>query len=328
MNKIVVFLLVALLATCLSCRNDKPTTTLSSAEVHPVVPDYSDTTQWYIVDRQAPVDLFYIVSTETGDYHVKNKLCPYADTYRDSTRRLLMGEMAGVDQIMSAGLNYYSPYYRQCTLQTFVSEEDMQRRLPLAMSDVKRAFAYYLAHLNGGRPFVLAGFSQGGMAVVELLKQMDSAAYRRMVAAYVIGWHVTDSDMAACPYIRPAKDSADIGVTVCYNSVRDNTSAIPLVSEGNRVAINPVNWRTDTVPATLANPILAADNGQPNTLTVTLDTNTLLLHVDGFDSIEFTIPYIGRPGNYHSLEISLYRHCLRRNIALRAERYLSQKRMN
>lgn len=288
--------------------------------IHPVVsvpaaPDYADTTQWYTRYRNAAVDIFYIVSTETGDYTTGGLPCHYADTYNDSIRPLLRGEMAGVDHIMSGQLNYFTPYYRQCTLQTFTSDALMRSRLPLAMGDVRRAFAYYLEHLNGGRPFILAGFSQGAIAVIDLLKGMDSATYSRLVAAYAIGWRITDADLAQTRNIRPAKDSTDVGVTICYNSVRDNTCAIPMLSDGNRVAINPVNWRTDATPATLVSPI------SPDTVTVTLDTNTLLLTVDGYSRTDYVLPLIGREGNYHSLEISLYRHCLRRNVALRAEKY-------
>ena len=217
---------------CLGCRSSRAPAVLS--EVLPAVPDYSDTTQWYTVDRQAAVDLFYVVSTETGDYTVDGHL------------------------------------------QTFTSDSLTALRIPLAMDDVRRAFAYYLSRLNNGRPFILAGFSQGGTAVVELLKMMDSATRSRLVAAYVIGWHVTDSDLAHTPNIIPARDSADFGVTVCYNSVRDNSCAIPLISQGNRMAVNPVNWRTDATPAILPSPL------SPDTLTVTLDTSTLLLQVQGY----------------------------------------------
>ena len=265
------------------------------------------------------MDLFYIVSTETGDYTAYGQPCHYADTYNDSIRTLLLGEMVGVDQIMSGQLNYYSPYYRQCTLQAFTSDSLMQSRLPLAMNDVRRAFDYYLEHYNGGRPFILAGFSQGAIAVIELLKGMDSATYCRMVAAYVIGWRITDEDLAQTRNIRPSHDSTDIGVTICYNSVRDNSCAIPMLSKGNRMAINPVNWRTDATPAKLVSPI------SPDTVTVALDTHTLLLNVSGYSHKDYIIPLIGRDGNYHSLEISLYRHCLRRNVALRAKRFFEQR---
>ncbi len=290
-----------------------------TTEIIPQAPSYSDTTQWCAIDQGAPVDLFYIVSTETGDYVTEGVPCHYADTYSDSLRLFLFSEMIGVNDIMSGNtLNYYSPYYRQCTLQSFTSDTLMQSRLPLALDDVQRAFAYYMEHFNSGRPFILAGFSQGAIAVIDLLKGMDSATYSHLVAAYVIGWRVTDNDLAETDYIRPAKDSADLGVTICYNSVRNNSCAIPLLSDGNRIAINPVNWRTDATPATLVSPISL------DTVTVTLDTNTLLLNVEGLSLTDYVLPLIGREGNYHSLELSLYRDCLRRNVALRAERFFNK----
>ena len=278
----------------------------------PAPPDYADTTQWYIVDRQAAVDIFYVVSTETGDYTVAGVPCHFADTYDDSIRALLLGEMQGVDQLLAGDLNFFSPYYRQCTLQTYTSDSLVSQRVPLAMGDAKEAFAYYLEHFNGGRSFILAGFSQGANAVVELVKTLDEESYGRMVAAYVVGWKVTDDDLAATPWFRPAHDSADLGVTVCYNSVRSVDCALPLLSESNRVAITPVNWRTDDTPATLVSPL------SPDTLTVTLDTVSRLLLVDGYSRTDYILPLIGREGNYHCLEISLYADCLRRNMALRA----------
>lgn len=315
MKKLTILLSVTVIVLCLGCRRSTPLTT----EIIPQAPSYSDTTQWCAIDQGAPVDLFYIVSTETGDYVVNGAPCHYADTYSDSLRLFLFSEMIGVNDIMSANtLNYYSPYYRQCTLQSFTSDTLMQSRLPLALDDVQRAFAYYMEHFNSGRPFILAGFSQGAIAVIDLLKGMDSATYSHLVAAYVIGWRVTDNDLAETDYIRPAKDSADLGVTICYNSVRDNSCAIPMLSDGNRITINPVNWRTDATPATLVSPISL------DTVTVTLDTNTLLLNVEGLSLTDYVLPLIGREGNYHSLELSLYRDCLRRNVALRAGRFFNK----
>lgn len=46
---------------------DKKSTTACPAE-----PDYRDSTQWYITDRGAAADVFYIISTETGDYTMYN----------------------------------------------------------------------------------------------------------------------------------------------------------------------------------------------------------------------------------------------------------------
>lgn len=284
-------------------------------DVIPIAPDYADSSQWYIVDRDAAVDVFYIVSTECGDYTLDGKMMHYADTYNDSIRALLYGEMVGVDQLLAGELNYYSPYYRQVTLQTYTNDSLVDARMPVAYGDVRKAFSYYMQHLNQGRPFILAGFSQGAMAVVDLLKEMDDSTYSRLVAAYVIGYKVTDTNA----HISPAQDSADLGVTICYNSVRDNSCAIPFLSDGNLMAINPVNWSTDAMPAMLVDPRYG------DTLTVTLDTTTLLLHIDGYHRDDYMLPLIGREGNYHCLEISLFRDVLRRNISLRASRFLQRQ---
>ena len=300
-----------------SCRHS------TSVNVIPKAPEYADTSQWFVIDRGANVDIFYIVSTEIGDYvyddsmgqyaGVKDSIIHYADTRWEKTRQALRGEMVGVDNLLSGDLNFFSPYYRQCSLESFTSDSLMQVRTALPMSDLKRAFRYYLDTLSCGRPFILMGFSQGAMGVVELLKTMDSASYSRLVAAYVIGWKVTADDMK-CPFIRPAGDSIDLGVTICYNSVAKPEGAIPMLSDGNMMSINPVNWRTDAHPARLVSPI------SDDTVTVVLDSATRLLIVDGYSRQDYLIPLIGCEYNYHKLEISLYRDVLRRNVAQRAQR--------
>ena len=300
-TKVNLLITTVLIISAVSCKH--------RSDVIPIAPDYADTTQWYIADRGAAVDVFYIVSTECDDYTLGGKPMHYADTRNDSIRALLFGEMVGVDRLLAGELNYYSPYYRQVTMETYTSDSLVDARMPLAYGDVRKAFAYYLEHYNNGRPFILAGFSQGAMAVVDLLKAMDDSTYSRLVAAYVIGYKATDTNA----HIRPAQDSADLGVTICYNSVRDNSCAVPILSDGNLMAINPVSWRTDAMPATLIDPRYG------DTLTVTLDTTSLLLHIDGYKRNDYMLPLIGCEGNYHCLEISLFSDVLRRNIALRAK---------
>jgi len=283
----------------------------------PKEPDYQDTTQWYITDRKAAADVFYIISTETGDYVLPNgETCHYADTYRDSLRAPLYAEMLGVDTLISGRLNFFSPYYRQCSLQSFESDSLKAERMPLPLDDVRRAFQHYLKHLNGHRPFILAGFSQGAHIMLELMKEMDEETYQRMIAAYAIGITIRESH----PHIVAAKRADDTGVTICYNSVRDTTCTMP-GWEKSRVAINPVNWRTDSVPATLItepSPLLPVAEQKKDTMSIRLDMATGLLIVEGFTAQDYVLPLIGREGNYHTREIWLYRDQLRENIALRA----------
>lgn len=306
---------IALLASC---------QTKQSSSTTPPEPDYQDTTQWYITDRGAAADLFYIISTETGDYPLANgETAHYADTYSDSLRAPLRGEMVGVDTLISGKLNYYAPYYRQCSLQSFESDSLMNARLPLSASDVKRAFRHYLTHQNCGRPFILAGFSQGAIIMTELLAEMDSTTYSRMIAAYAIGLP-TRFDVQNIP---PAKSADDTGVFISYNSVRD-TSCVIKGWARNLAAINPVNWRTDSTPATLItepSPLLPVAQQRKDTMTVHLDTATGLLIVDGFTAQDYVLPLLGVEGNYHTREIWLYRDQLRQNMALRADRFLRHK---
>ena len=100
--------------------------------VEPLEPDYACADQWFVVDRQAGVDIFYITSTEACDYTMGDTVFHHADTHNDSIRALLLGEMQGVDRLLSGDLNFYSPYYRQCTMETYTSDSLLAAHSPLA----------------------------------------------------------------------------------------------------------------------------------------------------------------------------------------------------
>ena len=66
----------------------------------PAAPDYNDATQWYVQDRDAEADIFYVISTETDDYQLPGSpVFHFADTYNDQVREAFYGEMAGVDYL-------------------------------------------------------------------------------------------------------------------------------------------------------------------------------------------------------------------------------------
>ena len=311
-----------------ACHSNRPTEIVGYDKKElPEAPEYDDTTQWYVTDRNGDVDLFYIISTETGDYTLDDGvLRHHADTYNDSVRGPMYGEMLGVDTLLSGKLNYFSPYYRQCSLQTFTSDSTAQARMLVAQDDVRRAFAYYLEHLNNGRPFILSGFSQGARILLELLKEMDDATYGRMVAAYAIGISIPQEVVDGCPRVVPVSGASDLGVTICYNSVKDAAAAR---GEKSAIAINPVNWRTDNTPATLVTeptPLKPVSEQQKDTMTVHLDPNSGLVFVEGYTATDYVLPLIGKEGNYHSREIWLYRQQLQENMTLRAKHFLDKKR--
>lgn len=284
-------------------------------EAVPEAPDYALESEWYMVDRGGAVDLFYVSSTETADWtDADGKVWHHAPAADSAACSGMRQEMQGVNRIMGGDLNFYSPFYRQVTMETYLDSSLIASRFPVAMEDVRNAFRYYIDHLNDGRPFVLAGFSQGAEVVVELLKELPDSLQDRLVAAYVLGWKITEEDLATSPAIRPAQGADDYGVTICYNSVESPEAASPLVSEGNTVAINPVNWCTDATPAVLF-----------DSLTVTLDAETHLLLVDGYTATSTAWEPYFLDGCYHTFEIRWYGDHLRENIARRCEAYLSSR---
>lgn len=279
----------------------------------PAAPDYSDPASWYSINRRSVADLFYISSTETFDHPGPDgSILHFAEAADSSSCPGIRMEMEGVDRLLGGSLNFHSPFYRQITMETYRDLKDVRRRFPVAMGDARKAFEHYLKHINGGRPFVLAGFSQGGQIVVELLKEMPDSIARRMVAAYVLGWKITEKELERYPVIRPAQRADDTGVTVCYNSARRPEDASELVSGGNAVAINPVNWRTDAMPAVMH-----------DTLTVTLDPETKLLLVDGYDRVDYDTSFFNE-GCYHTFEIRWYSDFLLRNIEERTAAWLEE----
>ena len=158
---------------------------------------------------------------------------------------------------------------------------------------------------------MLAGFSQGGKSVVELMKVMPEEIRKRMVAAYVLGYKVTPNDVNQAPWLVAAQDSTDTGVVICYNSVSDVKYIKPVISAPCAMCINPVNWRTDATPAILH-----------DSITVTLSPEHNVLVLDGYDGSHLTnILNILNVGDYHSIEPWEYSEYLHRNIRQRVRAY-------
>ncbi len=315
-NKIFVFgcLGFIFLTATLSCKQS----TKKVVEIQE--PQYSDTSQWFVNNRNAQADIFYIISTEIGDYTDSiGVVRHHADTYSDSLRSPMYGEMKGVDALIGENFNFYSPYYRQCSLQTYAVDSLVDARMPMSIQDIKKAFKYYTENINPSRPFILAGYSQGAMILTEILKEIDDKTFSRMIAAYVIGATIDSVSAKNYPHIIPAQKADDLGVTICYNSVKNPDCALNIMRK-SAVCINPVNWTTDTALATIITKS-SFHAEKVDTLTIKIDGKSGLLCVDGFTATDYILPVIGKEGNYHSREIWLYRDYLKQNMELRSKKY-------
>ena len=303
MTKRLILALVPLLVLLPGCKR---------GEVVPPAPDYANPAMWITQDLDPEgtgADVFYVVSTWEMDWKdAKGHTIHYADVWNPEHRSHMAAEMNGVAAYMAPGNRFWAPYYRHTTIEAFTSRDEnvIHERTRLSMQDVCDAFDCFLTQRDPGRPIVIAGFSQGGLAVVELLKHMDDATFGQLAGAYVLGYKVTDEDLASCPHIRPAERGDDTGVTICYNTVKNVKYVNPVLS-ATSIAINPVNWVTDATPAVLH-----------DTITVTLSPEYHVLVVDGYDGSEYP-PFEDfiNVGDIHSCEPWLYSECLQENIRVR-----------
>ena len=118
--------------------------------------------------------------------------------------------------------------------------------------------------------------------------------------------------MEQYPQLHPATDSTGTGTIISYNSAASPEAACAVLSPSD-ICINPVNWTTEAVPAALN-----------DSVTVTVDTLSHLLIVDGLDPEAYFMPELSPMfplGNYHLQELTLYQEHLRRNTALRVRNF-------
>ena len=256
-------------------------------------------------------DVFYVVSTWEEDWMTADSIvCHYADVWNPKHRERMAIEMNKAAGYMSPGNRFYAPFYRHTTIDAFMmeSEDSALNRARMAMDDVCAAFDYFQAQRDQSRPLIIAGFSHGGMAVVELLKHMSDETYGQLAAAYVLGYKVTPEDTLQTKHIKAAQGADDTGVTICYNTVKD-VKYINSIIAASCIGINPVNWRTDATPATLH-----------DTITVTLEPERHVLVVTGYSGSEYpAYKNFINVGDIHSCEPWLYSECIKKNMALRAK---------
>ncbi len=234
--------------------------------------------------------------------------------------------------------NIYAPYYRQACLSVYyLDDPDRGPYLSAAYEDVREAFLWYLEHSNNGRPLIVAGYSQGADLALRLLEEFfdDSSLKQQLIAAYLIGWRVTQEDLDQFPHLRMAQGESDTGIIVSFNSEAPGVTGSIIVPEGGYTyGINPLNWKTDGTPA--------SKDENPGTVDLHMDgsADNDRPHLTGcYQSPErgtMIVPDIspeayppGEPlfveGCYHNYELQLYYRSVQENVQTRINAYFSQQ---
>lgn len=273
---------------------------------------------WYESDQKVNdslVDVFYLVSTEILEEKDEQGNDSYIGKLTPEEIESIKAEMNYARKLFGDSLNFFSPYYSQFTMSSMNLSEDRKEEVrKIASKSASDAFQYYLRNLNQGRPFILAGFSQGAMHLLDILRDMNNEDYSRMIAAYCMGYRLTATDLSH-PNIIAAQNADDRGVVISYNSVATTEAIWDEVSADAATCINPVNYRTDEVPAS----IIFKDD----TLYVKVDTTYNVLVVNSTNISNYYFPLLDaycKPGNLHHWDLLFYRDSIRNNALRRAYR--------
>lgn len=285
-------------------------------------------------DCQQPVDLFLVGATaDLGKDNTYQTSCFFPEDrhFQSALLRLQEG-------LYAECCNIYAPYYRQACLSVYYLDDPARGPyLGAAYADVRSAFLWYLEHANQGRPFILAGYSQGADLALRLMEEFFDAPelQSQLVAAYLIGWRVTREDLDQFPHLCMAQEESDTGVIVSFNSEAPGvTDSIILPAGGYTYGINPLNWRTDSVPAPKeANPGTvdlhmdgSADNDRPHLTGCYRSPQRGTLIVPDISPADYPP---GEPlfveGCYHNFELQLFYRSIQENIKTRIFAYFSKE---
>ena len=302
----------------------------------PDVSDYSVAAHWLSLPAQPskPVDVFYVYPTSWSKVDpAEPNYCPIDHPGMLEGAAVAFGNQATAFQ---TSCNLYAPYYRQADAVYTLALPESQRievleKVPV--EDVKAAFDYYLKNYNNGRPFILAGHSQGANILLFLLSGYMAAnpeVCLRMVAAYVIGYPVTESFIASNTHLKFAEGPDDTGVIISYNTQSPKVASGKnlIIEDTLGLVINPINWKRDETPAaaseSLGSFMAGANNANvkvPAYADARIDLSKGVLICSSVDENALFFPALG-PGVYHVWDYSLYYFNLRENAERRISSFL------
>lgn len=307
--------------------------------VAPAAPDYANPDHWAALPERADnadylppgetdgqadasVDVFFVHPTTFLENSGWN--APMGHEAADEFVRDFV--LRGQASAYNGSARVFAPHYRQAQIYAFFALEDGGwDALELAYRDVEAAFDHFLAAHNDGRPFIVAGHSQGAMHVRWLLERKISGTplADRLVAAYPVGYFLDRDELAeTLPDIPVCQSAQETGCLATWNATGEGYRAFEPID--NMVCVNPLSWTTGAEVAGFAANAgalsLAAGTLEPGVADARCEGGRL--HVSDIRSDAFDeLPFDMGPGNYHLLDYALYWKNVRENVAERVAAY-------
>ena len=338
-------------------------------EERPKAPNYNDESYWAALpgrdgmhnlspDKKSTLeikefDVFYIHPTGYFLKHWNEPLEHNSASYERTSSHL-----ASQASAFSETCNVYAPYYRQATFFSFYDMESNGRSAQdLAYSDISKSFKIYLKEHNQGRPFFIAGHSQGALHGQRLIYDYISLKTDRQkfIAAYLIGYILPikhfnylypDLKISESPYDQKSIISWSTGVEGFDRSRAYSMFWLPS------------GWTTETMeqPIVCQNPLCWTSNKDwqqdKNNIVIRLRSNNAFLtdysatehkhskiSIDSINDLSFEARYsknfmietrgslidkiksFAPNGDLHNFDMSLFWGAIRNNVKVRANAF-------
>jgi len=339
------------------------------SSTHPEEPNYLDSLSWAALPGRdgfhnlspdtkpsleiKDFDVFYIHPTGYFQQYWNSPIDHESAAYERTGSHLATQASA-----FSATCNVYAPYYRQSTYYSFFDTgSNGSQALDLAYSDISNAFNIFVQEHSNGRPFFIAGHSQGALHGQRLVHEYISgkSLAKNFIAAYLIGYILPVKyfhDMY--PDLSISQSSQDQKVIISWCTGIQGFRR----SRANAKFWTPVGWKSEPMeqPLVCQNPFSWTDQGEwiddPNNISIRLKSDKLSLanyyatkntfsklSIDAITNLEFQAkvsknymietrgPLIDKirkfsvEGDLHNFDMSLFWGAIRNNIKVRADAY-------
>ena len=294
--------------------------------------DYSNNDNWAYCqsdesDKQA--DVFFINPTAYSSNTDHNMPLDNEDD-----KAAFLGAINMEKGIYDENARFFAPYYQQADLSSYALDNS-EEYLSYAYEDVKAAFQYYLDYYNEGRPFIIAGFSQGADMAIRLVKDYmkDESLQKLLISCYAIGWRLTKDEVEEYEWVNPATGKDDVGTIVAFNSEKEGITDSLLIPEGVwTYSINPLNWKTDSTIASKEENLGACFTNYsgeikteiPQLTGAYIDENRGSLIVTDIDESEYPpVLSLFESGVYHLYDYQFFYRNLQQNVLDRIDAWYS-----
>ncbi|HUR31452.1 MAG TPA: DUF3089 domain-containing protein [Saprospiraceae bacterium] len=280
--------------------------------------------EWKNVQATSPVDVFFIHPTSYIGKSGQNKWNADINDVKvnDDVDQAPIRYQA---TIFNGAGKVYAPRYRQAHLHAFFTKrkEDAKAALALAYKDVTKAFKYYLDHFNHGRPFIIAGHSQGSLHGSTLIKDFvdGTPLQKQLVVAYLPGWAIPKDFFQT---IKPCTSPEETGCFNSWRTVKEGYLPRLLHMPGKNILVtNPVSWTLDPTP-TRKEDQLGGILRDFNTMRTKLVSIRIYEDLLWSTKPDFPGAILLTKKNYHIADYNLFYADVRKNAQDRVRAYLEK----